>query len=796
MHGRRADFLSLAAIAGLALLLYPRAVFRGEAFYERDVQLVWYPQVEAFVRSIAAGSWPVWNPFVSFGQPLLANPHAQVLYPFTWLNLLLPPWTVYTLYVVAHTAFAGAGLYFLARHLGLSRPGALTAAAVWMASGPFLSLANMWIQLGGASWIPWVFLATSRALASRRAAHAVIAGGAMAMQLLAGSPDMTLLTVGAVAVWALWSARPRARGAAPELRGLATAAAAGLFTLLLSAALWLPALDLTRTSARYRLDSAGRTVWSVHPLGLGEILSPVPLSDLPIGTALRGSLYDGGVPLVHSLYLGLPALALVAAALGGAAPRARAAAVALLAAGTVFALGRHTPLYEIAASLVPPLRVLRFPSKAMAVVAFAWALLAGVGFERWRGAQPVAWRRWLSATVAPVAALTAAAAAMAVVLRWRPGLLGRALLPEPILTSAWGDDLAGDALRIAGTALLAAVVAVAGVIRLKRPGTATLAGLVAALSILDLALAGIRINPTVAVDFYRFRPPILDAVRQDDLSRLYVYRYPFLAATSPAGTDADDAYRVARYVPGLSFDAVRTLAARLYLTPPVGGCWDLFGSFEPDLIGLYASHVAEIVRWMERSEGTPDYARFLRLGAVRHVSALKRHGGFEELEARGLYTSLLARPILLLGVPGALPRAYAVGTTRAADGERARETLTDPRFDPEREAVLPDTTLDAGPGFRGQSRVVALRPDFVRVEAELNEPGLVVLVDAYDPGWKVTVDGRPAPLLRANVAFRGVKVPAGRHVIEQVYRPWTVLFGLGISAAAALAGAALCLWRR
>src|SRR4029450_3378399 len=154
-------------------------------------------------------------------------------------------------------------------------------------------LANMWIQLGGASWIPWVFLATSRALASRRAAHAVLAGGAMALQLFAGSPDMTLLTVGAVAAWSLWSVRPRARGAPPELRSLATAAAAGLFTLVLSAALWLPALDLTRHSARWSLDRAGRTVWSVHPLGLAEIFSPVPLTDLPIGTALRGSLYDG-----------------------------------------------------------------------------------------------------------------------------------------------------------------------------------------------------------------------------------------------------------------------------------------------------------------------------------------------------------------------------------------------------------------------------------------------------------------------------------------------------------------------
>ena len=787
-----ADGSALAAIVALALVLFPRAVFRGEAFYERDVHLVWHPQVEAFVRAIASGSWPVWDPFLSFGHPLLANPHTQVLYPFTWLNLLLPPWTVYTLFVVAHSAFAGVGLYFLARRLRLSRPAALLAAACWMASGPFVSLANMWIQLGGASWIPWVFLATSHALASRRAIHVVLWGGAVALQLFAGSPDMSLMTVGAVAAWTLWAVRPRTRGGPPDVGALVTAAVAGAFALVLSAALWLPALDLTRRSARWSLESAPRGVWSVHPLGLAEVFSPVPLTDLPISAALRGWLYDGGVPLIHSLYLGVPALALVAAALGGAASRARTAALAVLAAAAVFALGRNTPLYEIAVALVPPLRVLRFPSKAMAVVAFAWALLAGVGFERWKGTVAISRRRWLSTVVGPVAWLALLGAALAILLRWWPGLFGHVLFPEQVLSSSGADALAPVSLRVAVTASLAAAVAAAGMIRLSRPrAAAAVAAVVAGLSILDLAAAGIRVNPTVPVPFYKFRPPILDAVRQDDLSRLYVYRYPFLAATSPNGSGTDDPYRIALYPPGLSFDAARTLAARLYLTPPVGGCWDLFGSYEPDLIGLYPAHVAELVRWMEQAEGTPAYARFLRLGAVRHVSALRRHGGFEELDAKGLYPSLLARPILLLEVPGALPRTYAVGTARAAAGDRARQILIDPQFDPAREVVLPETPLDAGPRFSGKSRVVAFTPDRVTVEAELSAPGIVVLVDTYDPGWKATVDGRPAPLLKANVAFRGVKVPAGKHVIEQVYRPWTVVYGLGATAFAILIGLGL-----
>ena len=89
-----------------------------------------------------------------------------------------------------------------------------------------------------------------------------------------------------------------------------------------------------------------------------------------------------------------------------------------------------------------------------------------------------------------------------------------------------------------------------------------------------------------------------------------------------------------------------------------------------------------------------------------------------------------------------------------------------------------------------------MAPDRVVVEAEASGAAHLVLVDAYDPGWRATVDGRPSPVLRANVAFRGVALPAGRHVVEFLYRPRSVMWGLWISGAALLAGAALAAWPR
>ncbi len=115
-------------------------------------------------RAVRGGSWPVWDPYVSFGYPMLANPNTQVLYPPTWISLLLAPETAYATLALAHPAWAGLGLFRLARRLGMSAGGGAVAGAAWVASGPLLSLVNVWHHLAGAAWIPWVFLAAENAL--------------------------------------------------------------------------------------------------------------------------------------------------------------------------------------------------------------------------------------------------------------------------------------------------------------------------------------------------------------------------------------------------------------------------------------------------------------------------------------------------------------------------------------------------------------------------------------------------------------------------------------------------------
>ena len=141
------------ALALLPFLLFADAVCGRVVFYERDILAYWVPAIERFVAAVAEGAWPLWDPLTNFGRPMLADPSFQVGYPPTWLNLVMPPGAYYTLFVVAHVAWAGIGALRLARAWGIGLAGGAWAGAVWMLSGPFLSFVSLYHHFAGAAWI-------------------------------------------------------------------------------------------------------------------------------------------------------------------------------------------------------------------------------------------------------------------------------------------------------------------------------------------------------------------------------------------------------------------------------------------------------------------------------------------------------------------------------------------------------------------------------------------------------------------------------------------------------------------
>jgi hypothetical protein len=82
--------------------------------------------------------------------------------------------------------------------------------------------------------------------------------------------------------------------------------------------------------------------------------------------------------------------------------------------------------------------------------------------------------------------------------------------------------------------------------------------------------------------------------------------------------------------------------------------------------------------------------------------------------------------------------------------------------------------------------VVNYEPQRVKLLARLDRPGLVILADTYYPGWRLTIDGKPAPILRANRMMRGAAVPAGQHTLVYTYEPRSFQIGAIISLLGAI----------
>ncbi len=63
-------------------------------------------------------------------------------------------------------------------------------------------------------------------------------------------------------------------------------------------------------------------------------------------------------------------------------------------------------------------------------------------------------------------------------------------------------------------------------------------------------------------------------------------------------------------------------------------------------------------------------------------------------------------------------------------------------------------------------QVTTDRPGHLEFSLDTNRDALLVTTESYHPGWHARVDGREVPILRVNVDFLGVRVPAAAQQVE------------------------------
>ena len=746
------------------LLLVPVAaffspmLFFGRALYLRDTATYFAPHKALIGRALHQGRIPQWNPLSYGGSPLLVDPNFNAFHPLSLLTDVWPTPFGYAAFAAVNALLAALGTWVLARRLGLARDASLVAAIGYGWSGTFVSLVEGG-QFVAPSALPWILAASvllAQAPSTRSFVFAVLAG---AVTIVSGTPEIGACGFALGGLLTLVEARG-SRG-----RALALFAGAVGFALALAAVQVVPTLLFMRQSSR----AAGWTFseatdYSLHPLRLPGLLFPFFAGD---ANAAGGPYWidhpDLQHPYIPELYSGL--VLLVLAGVGMVTNRSRALMAAAGASAVLMlgSFGRHTPIYELMWRLLPPLRSIRFPEKFFVPAALVIALLAGAG---WTAVWTQGPRRWRIASIGAGLALVACAGAIAALDGRLDSLLGperAACLRDTFLPSV----IIELGLLCAGAAAIAA----------RWP---LFLGL---LVVVELAWPAVRMNESIPSVEMTQPPPSVDLLQRDSSGvPNSSWRFDTESRARPADIEGAGDRSWSR-----THKLFSLRHAALYGTQPAlfglhqirgysgftsGAMKSLFGSKRPraimDFLGVrygleYGSSTGSTYQRLGFDLLPPAPGSLVRIW--KNPAAARK--------LRFTDAILASTREGLLAVCGTRPAVWL----SAADREQLPSGLP-----------AADGCAQLAPGATegAEATIVRYEPELVEASVEAPGPGLLVLNDAADPGWRVTVDGAAAAPVAAGGALRAVWVPAGRHEVRWTYSTPGLCAGAAVSALAAL----------
>jgi len=757
------------------------------------------PMEQMVVDAWQQGVLPLWNRYWAGGQPLFG--WAPIFYPLNGLFLLLPIPLAFTFSYALHFTLAASLACGYARHWGLSRTGA-TLAGLAFAFGGQLTVRIFGGQpnsLWSATWIPLILWWADLALARRSLGWALAAGLVLGMQILVAWPQLSSYLVLVLAACTLWRAWQSWRGSdtAGRLReALHTLALGALIIaagLLVGAAYLLPArLSVEGSLRQGGLAYGSATAGSLPPHHLLTFVMPYLFgSELEgdyWGYFLGSSNWTDTCAYVGPLVLGL--------ALAGLVWRWREPALRLwagIALGSlVMAMGRFTPLYRLAYHLIPGTDLFRNPARWLAFTLLGTGLLAGWGLDALYLGPARRRRRAMFAAFGAALALALGWAA----LHWGQALLvgvGERLAQHLYEAASWQHvrpldyslslvqrivpALAGSLVRPLALCLAAGALLAVGRWRPRWQHLARLAWVV-----------------LVAWDLVSFASPFVQPRELSELLSPTQQEFLGLIQEDPEPTRLYASHGALPLNLGPLFgyediqsDSMMTVAPCWELTHPAERADpDLDRAFQRALFPLPTPNVRRLLNLKyllldDAPDTLPPGPGWTALAsapvAVRRVD--RARGDAPRIESREV--------TLYRAEPGAyLPRAWAVPQAQTVPAGEILDALEAAAFDPQAVVLLAgegDATLGSGWPEGGKSRVEVVEqpPNRLHVEADLPGPGYLVVSACYFPGWHARVDGKPAPLLRANHALMAVPVPLGKHRVELWYWPPGLTAGLTLS---------------
>ena len=747
--------LTLAALAIVAIWLV--AISRWiltDSVVPWDSKNQFYAFYRFLASALEAGVSPFWNHYHYGGHPSVADPQSLIFSPLMVLYALFdraPSLRAFDLLVHAHLLIGGLSIAAIGARARWPVAACVLAAVIFMFGGAAAGRLQHTGIILSYGLFPLALLLLQLAL-DRRSLLIGAAFSFVAASIALGRNQVAMLlcfVLIAVTIAEVMGAE-RPFGYLRERAGVFVVMAVAGFAL--TAAPMLLTMQFAALSNRPEITLDHAMLGSLHPAGLAQLVVANifgshrddywgPDANTEPLVALTDDsfnyLFVGAVPIILLLWFGIAG--------GGAFRRGRLLIAATVVLALLFALGRYTPVFAWMFDWVPGVNRFRRPVDGSFVFVAMLALICGALLADYIREGLPRPRLWASIGVALVAL---AVVASGVVFSGRAGHSGDALM-----------------------AVLKSLPIVAAVILMLAIAHGVYMRSIAAIVVTAIAVA--------------------ELIGWNAAFRLNAEQHRHYAVLErPSGMAAAALELVERSIGERRKNGERPRVEVMGL----GGPWqnvamvrslEAVNGYNPLRIGIYDRLVApgESTWRMELRDFPASFdgydcalartlgLEFVVLGRpIEEVAHLARRPVADVLRAGpDVWVYRLKNPAPRLN----FTRRVQVADTDAVSGPGwlAASPATD------RVLIDDDTPLSAsyaGAVSAGSARITSWRPARIEIDVDSDLGGVLALHETWYPGWVAEIDDKRVPILRADVLFRGVEVPAGRHRVVFRYEPFSI----------------------
>jgi hypothetical protein len=739
----RSCWIGVAVLLGLTLGMFGNVLFTSRPVVLSDSgndlasQFIYWRTFTA--DQLRHGHLPLWNPHVFSGMPYLGWAQTAVLYPTNWLDLVLPLPRSINLGIALHVFLAGSFTYLWGLRRGLHPVAAVVAGALFMFSGSYFLhiFAGHLSLLYAIAWTPLVFASVEEWI-RRQSLGWVLAGtAAVTMQIFAGDFQAcfyTAVAAGLLMLLDVIGSRQRTRVLLGFLGMYAGAATLGAVQLLTS----LQAASESVRSGGVTYDFASMV--SFAPENLITLLAPGFFGD-GIGAPYWGRWY----PWEMCLFVGVSGLALAVYGAACGKRELRRGLVPLLAIMVALALGANTPLFKLLYHCVPGFDRFRANAKFIIEASLFMVMLAGAGLDRLlRDPKGTKWLA-LGLFIAGI---------IVVCVGWR--LRSAALATEP--ANWWSRTM--QAVHATQESYLPAASYTDPTFVRQAGEFASRCLFVAAAEL--LILGGLMLLAGAS----RW---VVYAAALMAIAEVFVFAKTSLATFDLEYTEAPKLKAFLDQHPGdyRIFDQ-GTPNIAMWL-----GKEDVWG-YAPLTLKRYTEFMA--FTQGQPTEGADQYVRLSRFRPV-YTMLRWRYAFLADKDGDRVVTANAPMPRLQL------IQKYRVISKR----DEILQALDSPSFHPREEIIL-ETKPNPPPlpfDEKGTVTLIDSSVNQLTVEADLPDPAILLITDAYSNGWQARpLDGsvqETYDVLPANYVLRAIPLASGHHHIRIEYAPIGFRVGTWIS---------------